>query len=75
MLNFSESPKEECGVIGIFAPNEDVARMTFFGLYALQPEDFGYAPFDQRGGLGRVHQLFGVELPKVIDELNRELVA
>jgi type I restriction enzyme R subunit len=38
-------------------------------------EDFGYTPFDQRGGLGRVHQLFGAELPKVIDELNRELVA
>ncbi len=36
MENFDESPKEECGVIGIFAPNEDVARMTFFGLYALQ---------------------------------------
>jgi amidophosphoribosyltransferase len=36
MLNFDEAPKEECGVIGIFAPNEDVARMTFFGLYALQ---------------------------------------
>ncbi len=36
MINFDESPKEECGVIGIFAPNEDVARMTFFGLYALQ---------------------------------------
>lgn len=31
-----DHPKEECGVIGIFAPNEDVARMTFFGLYALQ---------------------------------------
>src|SRR6266498_1377284 len=29
-------PHEECGVIGVFAPNEDVARMTFFGLYALQ---------------------------------------
>ena len=41
----------------------------------LEAEDFGYAPFDQRGGLGRVHQLFGAELPKVIDELNRELVA
>jgi type I restriction enzyme R subunit len=41
----------------------------------IEAEDFGYAPFDQRGGLGRVHQLFGVELPKVIDELNRELVA
>jgi type I restriction enzyme R subunit len=41
----------------------------------IEAEDFGYAPFDQRGGLGRVHQLFGAELPKVIDDLNRELVA
>jgi type I restriction enzyme R subunit len=41
----------------------------------IEAEDFGYAPFDQRGGLGRVHQIFGAELPKVIDELNRELVA
>ena len=41
----------------------------------IKAEDFGYAPFDQRGGLGRVHQLFGTELPKVIDEFNRELVA
>jgi type I site-specific restriction endonuclease len=41
----------------------------------IEPEDFGYAPFDQRGGLGKVHQLFGANLPKVIDELNRELVA
>ena len=41
----------------------------------IEADDFGYAPFDQRGGLGRVHQLFGTELPKVIDELNRELVA
>ena len=41
----------------------------------LEAEDFGYAPFDQRGGLGRVHKLFGPELQNVIDELNRELVA
>jgi type I restriction enzyme R subunit len=41
----------------------------------IEAEDFGYAPFDQRGGLGRVHQLFGAELPKVTDEMNRELVA
>jgi type I restriction enzyme R subunit len=38
-------------------------------------EDFEYAPFSQQGGLGRVHQLFGGELGKVIEELNRELVA
>ncbi len=41
----------------------------------IEAEDFSYAPFDQRGGLGRVHQLFGAALPKVIDELNRELTA
>jgi amidophosphoribosyltransferase len=34
--NFTDSPREECGIIGIFAPHEDVARMTFFGLFALQ---------------------------------------
>jgi len=38
-------------------------------------DDFEYAPFNKEGGLGRVHQLFGEALPKVIEELNRELVA
>ncbi len=33
---WNDHPREECGVIGIFAPNEDVVRMTFFGLFALQ---------------------------------------
>ncbi len=33
---FDDHPKEECGIIGIYAPNEDVARMAFFGLFALQ---------------------------------------
>jgi len=41
----------------------------------IEAEDFGYAPFDQHGGLGRVHQIFGEELPDLIDKLNRELVA
>ncbi len=27
---------ECCGVFGIYAPNEDVARLTFFALFALQ---------------------------------------
>ncbi len=31
-----ESPKEACGIIGVFAPHEDVATMAFFGLFALQ---------------------------------------
>ncbi len=33
---YEDSPREACGVIGIFAPHEDVARMAFFGLFALQ---------------------------------------
>ncbi|MDR2956832.1 MAG: amidophosphoribosyltransferase, partial [Coriobacteriales bacterium] len=28
--------KEECGVFGIYAPGEDTARLTYFGLHALQ---------------------------------------
>jgi amidophosphoribosyltransferase len=31
-----ESPKEECGVVGIWAPDEEVAKLLYFGIYALQ---------------------------------------
>ncbi len=31
-----EPPGEECGVFGVFAPGEDVAKLSYFGLYALQ---------------------------------------
>ena len=41
----------------------------------MEIDDFDLPPFSQEGGLGRVHQLFEAELPKVIEELNRELVA
>jgi len=36
MEDFVDSPREECGIIGVFSPREEVARMTFFGLFALQ---------------------------------------
>lgn len=39
------------------------------------PDDFDYAPFSQRGGLGKAHQLFGEQLPKLLDELNEVLAA
>ena len=29
-------PHEKCGVFGVYAPGEDVARTAFFGLFALQ---------------------------------------
>jgi amidophosphoribosyltransferase len=31
-----ESPKEECGVIGVYTPDQEAARVAFFGLFALQ---------------------------------------
>jgi amidophosphoribosyltransferase len=35
---FSEEhlPQDECGVFGVWAPSEEVAKLTFYGLYALQ---------------------------------------
>ena len=29
-------PQEECGVFGVWAPGEEVAKLAFYGLYALQ---------------------------------------
>jgi len=29
-------PREECGVFGVWAPREDVAKMSYYGMYALQ---------------------------------------
>jgi amidophosphoribosyltransferase len=61
-----DRPREECGVFGIFAPGRDVARLTFFGLYALQhrgQEGAGIATSDGRSAyshkaMGLVSQVF-----------------
>ncbi len=58
--------REECGVFGIYAPGRDVARLTFFGLYALQhrgQEGAGIATCDGTAayvqkGTGLVAQVF-----------------
>src|SRR4051795_12521187 len=31
-----DGPRDECGVFGVYAPESEVARLTYFGLYALQ---------------------------------------
>ncbi|MDR1088915.1 MAG: amidophosphoribosyltransferase [Coriobacteriales bacterium] len=31
-----DKPEEACGVFGVYAPGEDVSRLTYFGLHALQ---------------------------------------
>lgn len=54
-------PKEECGVIGIFAPNEEASRIAFFALFALQhrgQESAGMAVSD--GETVKVHREMGL---------------
>ena len=42
---------------------------------SIEPEDLELSPFNQRGGLGKAHQLFGAQLPTLLDELNQVLAA
>ena len=57
---------ESCGIFGVYAPNEDVARLTFFALFALQhrgQESAGIATTDGRklrvyANMGLVSQVF-----------------
>ena len=68
MINFWEEDKfhDECGVFGVYAPGRQVARLAFFGLYALQhrgQESAGIATCDGRSayshkGMGLVSQVF-----------------
>jgi amidophosphoribosyltransferase len=65
----TEALHESCGVFGVFAPGEDVARITFYGLYALQhrgQESAGIASANERRlylktGMGLVSQVFTEE--------------
>jgi amidophosphoribosyltransferase len=64
-----DKPHEECGVIAICAPQEDAARIAYFGLFALQhrgQEAAGIAVSDgntihEQKGLGLVTQVFNPE--------------
>jgi len=60
---------ESCGVFGVYAPNEDVARLTYFALFALQhrgQESAGIATANGRkvsvyARMGLVSQVFTEE--------------
>jgi amidophosphoribosyltransferase len=61
-----QGPQDECGVFGVWARGEEVAKLTYFGLYALQhrgQEAAGIAVSDGTGvvvykDLGLVAQVF-----------------
>ncbi len=64
----ADHPKEECGVVGLYSPNREAARLTFFALFALQhrgQESAGIAVSD--GEKVRWHKNMGL-VSQVFDE-------
>ncbi|HEX5194391.1 MAG TPA: amidophosphoribosyltransferase [Solirubrobacteraceae bacterium] len=66
-LDHRDGPRDECGVFGIYAPGHEVARLSYFALYALQhrgQESAGIATAPQGGPIlavrdqGLVSQVF-----------------
>ena len=65
-LSYDDKPTEECGVVGLYAPGTDVARLIYFALYALQhrgQESAGIATSDHHQahihkGMGLVSGVF-----------------
>jgi amidophosphoribosyltransferase len=70
-----DGPRDECGVFGVYAPGHEVARLTYFALYALQhrgQESAGIATCE--GGhittlreTGLVSQVFDEEKLRALD--------
>ena len=66
LLPDEKGPQDACGVFGVWAPGEEVAKLTYFGLYALQhrgQESAGIATSDGRQilvykDMGLVSQVF-----------------
>ena len=65
-----DSPRDKCGVFGIYAPGEDVARLSFFALHALQhrgQESAGIATSD--GHVAHIYKSMGL-VSQVFNEEN-----
>ena len=76
---------DDAGNTPTFSSVTTVKRPEGRGPKTTAPEDFEFALFpvrhsfsgggNQRGGLGKAHQLFGDKLPALLDELNIVLAA
>lgn len=68
LLESPDKPEEACGVFGIYGPGLEVAKLTYFGLYALQhrgQESAGIATFT--GADVHLHKDMGL-VSQVFDE-------
>lgn len=70
-----DKPEEACGVFGVYSPDQAVATLTYFGLYALQhrgQESAGIAAYNHgevhtQKGMGLVSQIFSEDALHEID--------
>lgn len=75
LLPGEKGPQDECGVFGVWAPGEEVAKLCYFGLYALQhrgQESAGIAVSDGRQilvykDMGLVSQVFNEASLETLD--------
>jgi len=69
-----DKPQEACGIFGVYAPEESVAKLTYFGLFALQhrgQEAAGIATFQGdrlhlHKNSGLVNQVFNEDILKTL---------
>jgi amidophosphoribosyltransferase len=66
-MRFTDRPREECGVFGVFG-HKDAVKLTYFGLYALQhrgQESAGIV--SSTGSCLYEHKAMGL-VPEIFDE-------
>ncbi len=75
----SNGSKETVAKDVMFTPEQrawlELIRDHIATAISIEPNDFNYSPFSQRGGLGESPSTFGNDLPKLLDELNEVLAA
>lgn len=75
MEELEPEPQEECGVFGVWAPGDDVAKLAYYGLYALQHRGQEAAGMSVSDGqqvivfkdLGLVSQVFNEQVLQALE--------
>lgn len=76
---FSDWLEQQASVGRTFTPEQTewlaMIKDQIVTSLSIEMDDFDYAPFNQKGGRGKVYQIFGDDLGNVLAELNEVLAA
>lgn len=70
--------KKQAGALKFTEEQMDWLRMIkehIVSSFHLEAEDLDYTPFDAKGGVGKMYQLFGEQMEGIIDEMNEVVAA